>query len=259
MNGWPKGQSTAIRGWSFAGVDNLRLFKGVILGEHDEATLEVRIGKAVRRDGHFVVATELNGSLSSGREVAHARAEVILSDRYTKTPARSNSEKHLVPFSRPHEEIYESVLFHGPAMRGIERVDGLGERTIAGWVATSPAPSEWLEQPLRNAWLTDPLAVDSALQLVVLWSRDRLGSNSLPTAIHGYRQFRRAFPADGVHVVAEIRHASASRAVAEIEFVDAQGEPVARIDSYECVVDASLNQAFRRNRLGRALTLANRK
>ena len=38
-----------------------------------------------------------------------------------------------------------------------------------------------------------------------------------------------------------------------IEFLDARGELVARLGTYECVVDASLNQAFRRNQLGRAL------
>jgi hypothetical protein len=141
-------------------------------------------------------------------------------------------------------------------MRGIEQVEGVGERTVAGWVATSPAPSEWLDQPLRNVWLTDPLAVDSAFQLVVLWCRDRLGANSLPTSIGGYHQFRRTFPTEGVRVVAEIRHSSATRATVDIDFLDAQGTLVARLDAYECVIDASLNQAFLRNQLAPALTFS---
>ena len=141
-------------------------------------------------------------------------------------------------------------------MQGIERVEGLAsERSPAG-SPPSPAPSEWLEQPLRNTWLTDPLAIDSAFQLVVLWCRERLGANSLPTAIGGYRQFRRAFPAEGVRVVAEIRQASDTRAVADIEFLDASGELVARLGAYECVVDASLNQAFRRNQMKGVFSLS---
>ncbi len=122
-------------------------------------------------------------------------------------------------------------------------------------VATSPPPSEWLEQPLRNVWLTDPLAIDSAFQLVILWCRERLGANSLPTAIGSYRQFRRKYPADGVRIVAEIRQSSESRAVADIAFLDATGEHVAQIHAYECVVDASLNQAFRRNQMTVTLSL----
>jgi len=145
-------------------------------------------------------------------------------------------------------------LFHGAAMQGIERVEGLARRAVAGWVSTAPSPSEWVERPLRSTWLTDPLAIDCAFQLVVLWCRDQLGANSLSTALGGYRQFRREFPADGVRVQAEIRQASDARAVADIEFLDARGELVARLDSYECVIDSSLNQAFLRNRLTPLLT-----
>ena len=91
---------------------------------------------------------------------------------------------------------------------------------------------------------------------MVLWCRHRLGANSLPTAIGGYRQFRRSFPADGVRVVAEIRQTSDARAVADIDFLDAKNELVARLASYECVIDASLNQAFRRNQLKQAFSLS---
>ena len=145
-------------------------------------------------------------------------------------------------------------MFHGPALQGIDQVEGLGDRAVSGWAATAPEPAEWLDRPLRSAWLTDPLAIDCAFQLVVLWCRDRLGANSLPTAIGGYRQFRRSFPAAGVRIQAEIRHSSDTRVVADIEFLDGHGELVARLDSYECVVDASLNQAFRRNQIAQAMT-----
>ena len=88
--------------------------------------------------------------------------------------------------------------------------------------------------------------------MVILWGRDVLGVNSLPTAIGSYRQYRRSFPADGVRVVARIRQTSEHRLFADLEFLDHEGEIVARIDSYESVLDSSLNQAFRRNRLAMA-------
>jgi hypothetical protein len=37
--------------------------------------------------------------------------------------------------------------------------------------------------------------------------------------------------------------------VADIEFVDPSGVVIATIEGFECVLDPSLNQAFRRNRL----------
>ena len=102
---------------------------------------------------------------------------------------------------------------------------------------------------MRSRWLTDPLAIDSAFQLLVLWCSEQFRANSLPAAVGRYQQFRPAFPAASVRVVAEIRQASESRAVADVEFLDASGELIARLDAYECVIDRSLNQAFRRNRL----------
>jgi acyl transferase domain-containing protein/NADP-dependent 3-hydroxy acid dehydrogenase YdfG len=237
------------------GIDHLQLHKGVIAGKGQEATVEVRVGKAVRDGAQFIVPADLKGTLANGREVAHARANIILADRHETAPTRQ-TEGTLAAYPLSREEMYQTILFHGPALQGIERVDGLGERMVAGWVATSPAPSEWLEQPLRNIWLTDPLAIDCAFQLMVVWCRERLGANSLPTAIGGYRQYRRAFPADGVRVVAQIRHSSETRAIADIEFLDASGAVVARLDGYECVVDVSLNEAFRRSQLTPLLTLS---
>jgi len=237
------------------GVDDLRIYKGVILGASHETTVELRVGKALRSGLQFIVPVELKGTLASGREVAHARADVVLDERHAAA-TRELADPELFPCSLSPDEIYRTILFHGPSLQGIEQVDGLGERAIAGWVATAPEPSEWLDQPLRKVWLTDPLAIDCAFQLVVLWCRDRLGANSLPTAIGGYRQFRPRFPAQGVRIMAEIRQATSTRALADIEFLDANGELVARLGSYECVVDSSLNQAFRRNKLAPEFTLS---
>ena len=174
------------------GLDNLQLFKGVIIGKNHEPRARDPRRQGRTGDGHFVVPTELEGHSPSGREVAHARANVVLADRYATHP-RTLAEASPCPIHARTTKFTRPSCSTGRPCKASSGVDGLAERTIAGWVATSPAPSEWLEQPLRNAWLTDPLAIDSAFQLVVLWCRERLGANSLPTAIGGYRQFRRHF------------------------------------------------------------------
>jgi len=46
-----------------------------------------------------------------------------------------------------------------------------------------------------------------------------------------------------------VNRPSPHRAMADIDFLDADGEPVARIEGYECVIDGLLAPAFRRNRL----------
>jgi acyl transferase domain-containing protein/acyl carrier protein len=237
------------------GIDDLQLLKGLIVGKSGETAVEVRVAKAVRDGAQFIVYAELTGTLANGREVAHARGTVVLADRHEPAPSRRN-EGRLEAYSLSRDELYQTILFHGPAMQGIECIVGLDEQSIVGLVSASPAPSIWLDQPLRGAWLTDPLALDCAFQLMIVWCRERRGANSLPTAMGHYRQFRRAFPPGGVKIVAQIRHASETRATADVEFLDAQGAVVARLDGYECVIDCSLNEAFRRNQLAPVLTFS---
>jgi acyl transferase domain-containing protein/acyl carrier protein len=235
-------------GMVVVGVDQLRLFKGVVLRGHDPTVVSIRVGRLTRRGQSQIVAVVMEGVLEGGRPVTHARGEVILADRHLPGQRRL-TETDLFPLAIDRDEIYRRVLFHGPALQAIQLVEGYDDRAIAAWVSTSPPPASWIERPLRQCWLTDPLAIDAAFQVLVLWTAERLGSNSLPTAIGSYHQFRRSFPTEGVRVLAAVREFSEHRAVADIEFLDAQGQPVAWIESYECVIDSSLNQAFRRNRL----------
>ena len=230
------------------GVEELRLFKGLVLRDHKPMAVSIRVGKRVRHQDAHRVTVELHGAFDKGREIVHARCEVVVADRHREGD-RFLVEPELVPLATDREAIYRGILFHGPAMQAIQRVEGCDEHSISAWVSTSPPPATWIERPLRQSWLTDPLAIDAAFQLMVLWTHERMGSGSLPTAVGAYRQFRRSFPTDGVRVLASVRQFSDLRAVADIEFLDAGGSPVALIEAYECVIDSSLNQAFRRNRL----------
>src|SRR5262249_48242097 len=63
------------------GVDDFRLFKGVILGHQTPSTVELRAGMPIRQAAQFAVTIELCGTLPSGKEVTHARAVIILGDR----------------------------------------------------------------------------------------------------------------------------------------------------------------------------------
>jgi acyl transferase domain-containing protein/NAD(P)-dependent dehydrogenase (short-subunit alcohol dehydrogenase family) len=235
-------------GLVFCGLDNLRLFKGVTLTDRDAVTVDLMAGKAVRSGTDFVVPIELRGTLANGRDVVHARADVILAEWHTSGTRRLD-DRRLPDYSLRRDEVYGGILFHGPALQGIEHVEGCGPRAIAARVATAPPPSAWVERPLRGRWLTDPLAIDCSFQLIVLWSREQLGADSLPTAVGRYRQFRAGLGDGTLRVLAEIRQATDARAVADIELVDQRGELVAQIDSYECIVDPSLSEAFRRNQL----------
>src|SRR5262249_13137105 len=150
------------------------------------------------------------------------RAVIVLGERFESSKPNLR-EPSLARYSTPRDLIYQTVLFHGPQMQGIESVEGCGDHGIAGWVSRAPAASEWIDRPSRSKWLIDPLAIDSAFQLVGLWTRAKIGSNSLPTGIGVLRLHHREFPEEGVRVIVQIVQSTAARAVANIELIDQRG------------------------------------
>jgi acyl transferase domain-containing protein/acyl carrier protein len=233
-------------GYTFHGCDDLRVLQGVPLEGGHPQTLRVGAGKAVRRDGFFIASAEVR-SHHEGREILHTRAEIVLAASLPAAPAPREAPL-LAAYPYTAEEVYRrGMLFHGPAMQCIEQIDGSGEPGIAGAIRSAPAPSEWLRQPLRQHWLSDPLVIDGSLQLIILWTLDQRGAANLPCHIRRYRQYRRGFPTDGVRAVVVIDRASDLHALADIDYLDGAGKLIARIEGYECVIDPALERAFKRN------------
>ena len=102
---------------------------------------------------------------------------------------------------------------------------------------------------MRKDWLSDPLALDVSFQLIILWCIEQRGAGSLPCFAGRYRQFRAAFPEKGVRIVAQVKSVSDHLVRADVDFLDADGVVVARMEDCESVISASLQKAFRRNHL----------
>jgi hypothetical protein len=208
----------------------------------------VDAGKAVKRDGFFVAPVELRSFQADGREVLHARAEIVLANQLPAAPAAA-SLPNCRTYRHSPEDVYQNLLFHGDDLHGIEEIEGCGERGIIGRVSSSPPPSDWIQRPLRQRWLADPLVLDCSFQLMVVWSQEHRGAPSLPCHLARYRQYQRSFPAGGVRVVAYVTRDSDLHALADIDYLDERGQVVARLEGYECVIDPALKRAFGRQPL----------
>jgi acyl transferase domain-containing protein/NADP-dependent 3-hydroxy acid dehydrogenase YdfG len=235
-------------GLLFGGCNDLRILHGVMLDGATAPTLRVDAGKAVKRDGGFAASAELRSIRSDGREVLHARAEIVLVNQLPAAPQAAPAPD-LRPYPHSPEEIYQSLLFHGPDLHGLESIDGCGKQGIIAQVRSAPAPGEWIEHPLRQRWLADPLVLDCSFQMMVVWSQEQHGAPSLPCHVAHYRQYQRAFPPGGARVVVRVTHESALHALADIDYVDARGQLIARLEGYECVIDPALRRAFGRHPL----------
>jgi acyl transferase domain-containing protein/NAD(P)-dependent dehydrogenase (short-subunit alcohol dehydrogenase family) len=237
-------------GLGFIGFDNLRILKGVVLDREKPCNIRVMAGRAVKKDTFRMVPVEMSSTEGNGREYVHVRAEILLGSTLPKGDASITGVSHpAYPLGK--KEIYNSdLLFHGPHLQGIRHVEGCSRKGIVASVCTAPAPSEWIKKPLRNAWLADPLVLDSAFQMMILWSFENNGAGALPCFAGRFRRYQPLFPKQGVRIVINVKRNSEHRALADIEFIDpVTGKLIARMEDYECVMDASLNCAFKCNRL----------
>jgi hypothetical protein len=231
-------------GLVFKGIDNLKIFKGVILDMDSRMEIQILTGEPVHKGAELEIPVEL----CQGR-LRHAAANVILGNDYDTA---SGPSINTIGSAYPQNinDVYNNHrLFHGADLQGLISIRDYSELTISGIARSSPRPSAWMKQPIRTGWLSDPLVVDVAFQLMILWSFEALGAACLPTNVHQYRQYRRNFPKDETVVKIALRSKTSNEIRAEIEFLDRDGFVIARIGDYRCVVDTSLNEAFRENHL----------
>jgi len=235
-------------GLRFVGVDDLRVFKGVLV--HADESLRVRIcaDKAQKRGDEFLVVAELCSGGSNGRRVLHARASVVLAAKQPDAGTAMVSGD-IPALDQSIEKIYSETLFHGPAMHGLLDVESCGDAGLVARCRVAPPPKDWMEDPVRSRWIADPLALDSGLQAMIIWTSNREGKLSLPSRFTRYRQFVSSFPAEGARIVIDVHERTNGKVVSDIDWVGDDGSLLARLEGYESVVDSGLSKAFRHNRL----------
>src|SRR5262249_51195085 len=86
-------------------------------------------------------------------------------------------------------EAYQNWLFHGPAFQVIEKLKGLDPSGIDASVRVNPARSGLAVSASGRGWLIDPMLLDAAPQLAILWSRATHGTTPLPNHVETYHRY----------------------------------------------------------------------
>ncbi|PKL44104.1 MAG: beta-ketoacyl synthase, partial [Candidatus Riflebacteria bacterium HGW-Riflebacteria-2] len=230
-------------GLQFVGYDDLRVLKGIVL-KGDSLPISLHASRPQKCDEGFSVTCEIHSS-SDGREMTNIRAEVLLANSLpAKTPAVTAADAHLV-YPDSINEAYQNHLFHGEFLKAIKTVEGWSENGIVASSATALDPAVWFARPPMLRWQTDPLVVDAAYQLMILWTEQACGAPSLPSFARRYRQYAASFGSKPVTISAHTRRSGAAMASADIDFIAADGRLLARIEGYECTINENLRNAFK--------------
>ena len=202
-------------GMQFLGFDDFRVLKGVSLSASDSIKLRI-LTSDMQQSGKVA---KISAELCSD-DFLHATADIVLGDSLDASTQSTLQPLH-DEYAFNNDQYYQNgQLFHGQHLQGIKTVSHCGEEGIMAEVNAAPAPSKWMSQPIRSSWITDPLVLDSAFQLMIIWSFEQQGIGSLPTEIGQYRQYKKRFPKTGVNVLIKIKEHTDFKAIADIEFID---------------------------------------
>jgi NAD(P)-dependent dehydrogenase (short-subunit alcohol dehydrogenase family) len=235
-------------GLRFVGVDDLRVFKGVLVEPNESLRVRICADKAQKRGDEFLVVTELCSEGTDGRRIVHARADIVLATTRPE-PGAARAAGDMSALGQSIETIYAETLFHGPVMRGLLDVESCDDAGLVARCRSAPPPRDWMEDPVRSQWIADPLVLDSGLQAMIVWTFNRVGELSLPSRFTRYRQFVSSFPREGARIVIEVHQRTNGKVVSDIDWIGEDGSLLARLEGYESVVDSSLSKAFRHSRL----------
>ena len=237
-------------GYHFVGFNDFRVFKGVIMKNGDSQHLRITAGYLSAENGTLSITSEIRGNGNGAMPALHASANIILSNRLPGGETGRIRAGDLKAFSPVNGTIYNDTLFHGKRLQNILSVQLSGDDLIMVDLSPTDSPSSWTDGGIQKDWIADPGAIDGGFQAMILWSFKQYNVGSLPNKIGKYRQFKQQFPSHGVRAAIRVTERSEARAVAEIEFLDRKsGDLVARIEDYECTLDKSLKEAFKRHEL----------
>jgi acyl transferase domain-containing protein/NAD(P)H-dependent flavin oxidoreductase YrpB (nitropropane dioxygenase family)/NAD(P)-dependent dehydrogenase (short-subunit alcohol dehydrogenase family) len=230
--GWPELQVVAMK--------NLRLLRGLVVGN---GPLPVRIRAKpltpASRDG---VEVEVSIVGLESREPPYYKVIACLGVELPTPPAvETLALSEEVPLPLPLEEVYRQWLFHGPLMAGVAAITGIGANGITGDLIPS-MPEKCLVAAPQVPWILDPVVLDSALQLIIVWSRIHWDMTPLPSRLHTYRRFG---PLTGGKITCQVRiRPDAAAHIVHCDFTlsSSDGQLLGLIENAEGVCSKALNR-----------------
>lgn len=225
-------------GWQVTFVRDLRVLRGI---SFEKGTRTIRITASAAVDAGSVAKVKLQAEVGDSGQIFDT-AEIEIA-RQMPAPAAYTPLKLINPRPLPLSvaDAYEQWLFHGPIFAGIVEVAAVGDNGVIAQLAPS-TPTRCLAQSPAGDWLIDPVMVDSALQLIILWARTYIDMTPLPARLTCYHRFAGPIR-EPVRCEATVRHAAGTPIIhADFRFIDADGKLVGWLEGLEGTCSKALNR-----------------
>ena len=157
------------------------------------------------------------------------------------SPEINTFEKPLNPFPMSVGEAYSKWLFHGPRFEGIKSIEGINDEGMRAWLKPS-MPKDLLRETFAKDWQLDPIVIDSALQMAILWIRATEDMTPLPA---GFERLVQYAPLDAERIRCDMRasiQAGGHMLRVDYVFFDDTGLTLAVLEGMEFSCSRALNR-----------------
>ena len=170
--------STIRPEWCVTKVSKMRQFNGIIIEQPRQITLRAESGGESQSANEWLVRV-----FDEGRPSRPCyEATVHFAATASPAPERPSLKQIDGEFPLSRDDAYDEWLFHGPAFQAIEGLGGCNEDGI-------DASARCCNVDDDPSWLIDPIMLDVAPQLAILWSRAVHGTTALPNRMESYEHF----------------------------------------------------------------------
>lgn len=225
-------------GWNVTRIRDLRVLRGI---SFEKGPRSIRVTAMPPTDDGSIARIKVQAEVGELGQI-HDTSEVEIS-RQALTPANHQPLKLVNPRPLPLTvaDAYEQWLFHGPIFAGIVEVEAVGDNGVIAQIAPS-TPRRCLVGSPPGEWLIDPVMVDSALQLIILWARVHLDMTPLPARLTAYHRYEGPIR-EPVRCEATVRHTAGTPIIhADFKFLDARGVLVGWLEGLEGTCSKALNR-----------------
>jgi NAD(P)-dependent dehydrogenase (short-subunit alcohol dehydrogenase family) len=236
-------------------VSDIRVLHGIVM-DTPEVALEVTARqqhKAGAGDGKMAPVDVTIAQASDSNRVSY-RATVELGSGHNSTSVFASAiercSKPLAgagPLPVTIEEAYENWLFHGPLFQAIRSIEAIGPDGVSGALQLSD-PKECLSGSPEGAWLIDPILLDAAFQMQLLWGRVHWDVTLLPSTVQSYvclNEIGKTGLRAGDIVRCELRSRPEAKnpiSHTDIVFFDGSGAPIGAVIDLEGTGSETLNR-----------------
>lgn len=221
----PLAAAADLMAWAFAQtadssgalvLENLQLARGLFGG--DRGQVEV-VGKKLDAKDVATVQIKTDG-------VAY-RAKLSTVPDVSAEGFGVSGDKE--PLELSLETFYAEKTFHGPRLRGVEKVRKMTPTGIEGMVRPSSIRS-WMPGTDRTSWTIDPLVLDGSFQLAAYWLAAHHGRVGFPIGFDRLTVFR-PFSDRPTVCRLRVREVSAETFSGDIFYTDDLGTPFALLEN----------------------------